>query len=72
MDGSVIRYVRLAHNRRVEGVIQAELLFNLGREGGLDREGLARLLVSINRSWANLHPAQRRPTSRCWPVTDCG
>ncbi len=48
-DGSVVRYVQLAHNRRVEGVTQAEVLLNLGREDGLDRDGLARLVVSINR-----------------------
>jgi transposase len=48
-DGTVVRYVQLAHNRRVEGVTQAEVLLNLGREDGLDREGLARLVASINR-----------------------
>ena len=31
-DGSVIRYVQLAHNRRVDGVTQAQVLLNLGRE----------------------------------------
>jgi transposase len=48
-DGSVVRYVQLAHNRRVEGVTQAEVLLNLGREDALDRDGLARLVASINR-----------------------
>ena len=48
-DGSVVRYVQLAHNRRVEGVTQAEVLLNLGREDGLDRDGLTRLVASINR-----------------------
>jgi len=48
-DGSVVRYVQLAHNRRVDGVTQAEVLLNLGREDGLDRVGLARLVASINR-----------------------
>lgn len=48
-DGSVVRYVQLAHNRRVEGVTQAEVLLNLGREDGVDRDGLARLVASINR-----------------------
>jgi hypothetical protein len=37
-DGSVVRYVQLAHNRRVEGVTQAEVLVNLGREDRLDVE----------------------------------
>ena len=48
-DGSIVRYVQLAHNRRVEGVTQAEVLVNLGREDRLDREGLRRLVASINR-----------------------
>jgi transposase len=48
-DGSVVRYVQLAHNRRVVGVTQAEVLLNLGREDKLDRQGLVRLVASINR-----------------------
>jgi transposase len=48
-DGSVVRYVQVAHNRRVDGVTQAEVLVNLGREDRLDAEGLRRLVGSINR-----------------------
>jgi hypothetical protein len=48
-DGSVVRYVQIAHNRRVEGTTQAEVLLNLGREDRLDPEGLRRLVGSINR-----------------------
>ncbi|HZJ26252.1 MAG TPA: IS1634 family transposase [Acidimicrobiia bacterium] len=48
-DGSAVRYVQVAHNRRVEGVTQAEVLLNLGREDRLDAEGLRRLVGSINR-----------------------
>jgi uncharacterized small protein (DUF1192 family) len=48
-DGSVVRYVQLAHNRRVDGVTQAEVLLNLGREDQLDLDGLRRLAVSITR-----------------------
>ncbi len=48
-DGSAVRYVQLAHNRRVNGVTQAEVLLNLGREDQLDIEGLRRLAVSIAR-----------------------
>ena len=48
-DGSVVRYVQLAHNHRVDGVTRADVLVNLGREDRLDREGLARLVASINR-----------------------
>ena len=48
-DGSVVRYVQLAHNRRVNGVTQAEVLLNLGREDQLDIDGLRRLAASITR-----------------------
>ncbi|MBA3279813.1 MAG: IS1634 family transposase [Geodermatophilaceae bacterium] len=48
-DGSVVRYLQLAHNRRVEGVTQAEVLVNLGREDELDIDGLRRLAASIMR-----------------------
>jgi hypothetical protein len=48
-DGSTVRYVQLAHNRRVEGVTQAEVLVNFGREELLDVAGLRRLASSINR-----------------------
>jgi transposase len=48
-DGSLVRYVQLAHNRRVGGVTQAEVLLNLGREDQLDMEGLRRLAQSITR-----------------------
>jgi hypothetical protein len=48
-DGSVVRYVQVAHNRRVGGVTRAEVLVNLGREDRLDAEGLRRLVGSVNR-----------------------
>jgi hypothetical protein len=48
-DGSVVGYLQLAHNRRVGGVVQAEVLLNLGREDELDVEGLRRLARSIAR-----------------------
>src|SRR5690606_17381303 len=48
-EGSVVRYVQVAHNRRVEGVTRAEVLVNLGREDELDPDGLRRLVRSINR-----------------------
>src|ERR671920_1192260 len=48
-DGSVVGYLQLAHNRRVEGVTRAEVLVNLGREDELDIEGLKRLAGSIAR-----------------------
>lgn len=48
-DGSVVRYIQLAHNQRVGGVTQARVLANLGREDQLDRDGVRRLVASINR-----------------------
>jgi transposase len=48
-DGSLVRYLQLAHNRREGGVTQAEVLLNLGREDELDVEGLRRLARSIRR-----------------------
>jgi hypothetical protein len=48
-DGSIVRYIQLAHNRRVDGVTRAEVLVNLGREDRLDTDGLGRLVASINR-----------------------
>ncbi|HEY9414062.1 MAG TPA: IS1634 family transposase [Pseudonocardia sp.] len=56
-DGTVVRYVQLAHNRRVDGVTQAQVLLNLGREDQLDRDGLARLVTSINRYLGTADPA---------------
>jgi transposase len=48
-DGSIARYVQLAHNRRVNGVTRAEVLVKLGREEELDLDGLRRLAASIAR-----------------------
>ena len=48
-DGSLVRYLQLAHNRRAGGVTRAEVLLNLGREDELDVEGLRRLARSIKR-----------------------
>jgi transposase len=48
-DGSVTRYVQLAHNHRKGGSTQAEVLVQLGREDRLDMDGLRRLVGSITR-----------------------
>src|SRR5207244_4291991 len=42
-DGSLVRYLQLAHNRRAGAVTRAEVLLNLGREAELDVDGLRRL-----------------------------
>jgi len=50
-DGSLVRYVQLAHNVRhaVSGNPVAEVIHSFGREDQLDRDGLARLVRSIAR-----------------------
>lgn len=48
-DGSTVRYVQLAHNVRDGASTTAKVLVNLGREDGLDMEGLRRLTASIDR-----------------------
>jgi transposase len=50
-DGSVVRYLQLAHNVRPPGkrYPQAEVVYSFGREDQLDRAALARLVRSISR-----------------------
>jgi len=50
-DGSEVRYVQLAHNVWDPSArcAKAKVLFNLGREEEVDREGLKRLVKSIGR-----------------------
>ena len=48
-DGSVVRYVALAHNRRIDGKVKPDVLMNLGRVDRLDVDGLRRLAASITK-----------------------
>jgi hypothetical protein len=50
-DGSVARYLQLAHNERhpETGVPTAKVIHNFGRVEKVDRAGLARLVASISR-----------------------
>ena len=50
-DGSVVRYVQLAHNVRdpTSGNSIAHTIHSFGREDQLDRPALARLAESIQR-----------------------
>lgn len=48
-DGSKVRYLALAHNRRIEGQTRAQVLLNLGREDQVDADGLRRLISSVSR-----------------------
>ncbi len=50
-DGSVVRYVQLAHNvwDPKAGCSKTEVIRNLGREEDLDRKGLQRLVENVSR-----------------------
>jgi hypothetical protein len=50
-DGSVVRYLQLAHNERhpVTGSPVAKMIHNFGLADKVDRAGLARLVASISR-----------------------
>jgi hypothetical protein len=52
-DGTVVRYVALAHNRRVEGKVKPDVLLNLGRVDHLDVDGLRRLAASITKHFGD-------------------
>ena len=52
-DGSVVRYVALAHNRRVDGRIRPDVLMNLGRADQVDVAGLRRLAASISKHYGD-------------------
>jgi hypothetical protein len=52
-DGTVVRYVALAHNRRVDGKVKPDVLMNLGRVDRLDVDGLRRLAASINKHFGD-------------------
>jgi hypothetical protein len=50
-DGSVVRYVHLAHNvwDPQAGYSKVEIIRNLGREDELDRKAIQRLVESLSR-----------------------
>ena len=52
-DGTVLRYVALAHNRRVQGKVKPDVLMNLGRVDRLDVDGLLRLAASIRKHFGD-------------------
>ena len=67
-----MRYVQLAHNRRVGGVTRAEVLLNLGREDERDIEGLRRLARSITRYTDGEPPDAARSRARGSRWSPCG
>jgi hypothetical protein len=56
-DGSVVRYLALAHNQRVGTATKAHVLLNLGREDRLDPDGLRRRSVRSTATSANPTPS---------------
>ena len=52
-DGSTVRYVALAHNRRVDGRVKPDVLMNLGRADQVDVAGLRRLAASITKHFGD-------------------
>jgi hypothetical protein len=62
-DGSLVRYVALAHNRREGEQTKAEVLLNLGREDRLDVDGLRRLVGSISRYLGDPEPQATVPAA---------
>jgi hypothetical protein len=52
-DGGAVRYVALAHNRRVGGRIKPDVLMNLGRVDQVDVAGLRRLAASITKHFGD-------------------
>ena len=55
-DGSVVEYLSLAHNYRVDGVVRTKVLCNLGRADALDHDGLRRLISSLSRHLGDPDP----------------
>lgn len=51
-DGSIVRYLQLAHNERLPGKSgpQVKVLYNFGREGQVDRAAIRRLISSLSRA----------------------
>jgi transposase len=55
-DGSVVEYLSLAHNHRVDGVVRAQVLCNLGRSDALDHDAVRRLISSLSRHLGDADP----------------
>jgi hypothetical protein len=62
-DGAVVRYVALAHNRRVDGRIKPDVLMSLGRVDQVDVAGLQRLAASIGKHFGGDEPTGAAPAA---------
>lgn len=62
-DGSVVRYLQLAHNEwdSEAGRSRVRVLFNLGREQDVDKPALIRLMNSISRVLGSVEVQQTLP-----------
>ena len=65
-DGTLVRYVALAHNRRVDGITKPQVLMNLGRLDRVDVDGLLRLAASIRDTSAAASQMRPAPGRRGW------
>jgi transposase len=70
-DGSVVEYLSLAHNHRVDGVVRAQVLCNLGRADALDHDGVRRLVSSLARHLGDPDPyaEHTRPGDEAMRIT---
>jgi hypothetical protein len=75
-DGTLVRYLALAHNRRIDGATQAQVLLNLGREDRLDPAGLRRLVGWSTATSASPTPPRAptppRPSAATTTPLGCG
>src|SRR4051794_39374434 len=69
-DGSVVRYLQLAHNVRhpETGTSVAKVIHSFGRAEHVDRDALARLVSSISRFLTPEQALSAAPVRRwrCW------
>ena len=61
LNGSVVRYLALAHNQRVGAATKANVLLNLGREDRLDPMACAGWSARSTATWASRTPMVRMP-----------
>ncbi len=68
----MVEYLSLAHNHRVDGVVRAQVLCNLGRADALDHDGVRRLVSSLARHLGDPDPyAQHtRPGDAAMRITE--
>ena len=69
-DGSVVRYVSIAHNQRIDGKVRPNVLVNLGRVDRHTIDRLRGLAASINRHFGlHQHPDRLDTVTRQLGIT---